>query len=198
MGNPLPQWGRDGVGANSLIQQKWAGVGAVLTAIVFTLIIGMGFAVQFRPFLAARAGVGAAENVEMRSISDRLVYIDIALAVIREHSLQGVGVGSFAWVAADRLADTDFDLRGDHVHNIYLLIAAEQGIIGLGLWLSAMLLGGWNGLRTYRHDPSPERAALLCAGVALLVIGVFDHYPATLFTMQVWGWGVLGVTSART
>jgi hypothetical protein len=173
----------------------------LIAATGLALMVAGVFAVIYRPFLAARAGIGG-ESVELRSASDRTVYNEMALRSIGESPVLGVGIGNFPWVAAYYLVNTDFDLRGQQVHNIYLAAWAELGIVGLGL-VSVFVV---TSLRAgFRAALSPEngveeqlaRAGLVSGVAALLVIGLVDHYPWTLLQFQVAWWG-LTAASIRT
>lgn len=168
--------------------RRWVlGTGLVL------IVIALVFAAMYWPFLAARAGIGQ-ERVELRSIADRIVFVQLAERAIREAPLLGVGAGNFPWRSAYYLAETDFDLRGDNVHNIYLLAWAELGLVGVGL-LAAAMLGGivafWS---TMRKGPiAAIQVAFMGAFVALAITGLVDHYPWTLLHFQTAWWGCLAV-----
>lgn len=170
------------------------------------LIMGIGlmfivvatFAVIYRPFLAARAGIGD-ESVELRSTSDRAVYNEMALRAIGESPVLGVGLGNFPWVAAYYLVETGFDLRGQQVHNIYLAAWAELGIVGFALTILVIGIGLWAGVKSVTDSRLAGserimRAGLLSGVIALLVIGLIDHYPWTLLQFQVAWWGLLAVS----
>ncbi len=166
-----------------------------LPSVGLVLLAMAAFAYLYLPFLAARAGVGS-ESIEQRSTADRAVYNQIALEAIRESPLLGVGLGNYPWYATYYLVNkTDFDLRGQPVHHIYLGAWAELGIVGLGLMLGITGLGLLNGLRALRQvqdrGETSLRAALLGGMVALLVIGWFDHYPWSQLQFQVLFFGLL-------
>lgn len=167
----------------------------IIAAVVFIVLIGVGFLIQYRPFLAARTGQ-VQESLEMRSVADRLVYIDFALRSIQERPILGVGAGNFPWRMSYYLVDTFYDLRGDNVHNIYLAALAELGIIGFGLYAMALTAGLVSIIGAIRRANIPERAPLMglfAALIALLVIGLLDHYPYTIIQFQTALWGLMGV-----
>jgi O-antigen ligase len=167
------------------------------------------FALIYHPLLSARAGVGG-ESVELRSISDRAVYSDLAFRAIGESPILGVGLGNFAWRASYDLQFTSYDLRGQPAHHVFLSAWAELGIVGYGLAALALLLGVEAALRNaspYRlsssasdHDPANTTAstALLGGVIALMVIGLLDHYPWTLIQFQIAWWGLLAVAGRKT
>jgi hypothetical protein len=179
------------------------------------LIVGAAFAAGFAPFLAARTGAGQ-ESIELRSVADRIVFTDFALRSIRERPVLGVGIGNFPWRTSYYLVDTFYELRGDNVHNVYLLAWAELGIVGLGLLGIALVAGlaaVWLAVRSsstqpltrggmveqtapHALDDRTARVALLALVLACLIIGLLDHYPWTILHFQVALWGAL-VTAAK-
>jgi O-antigen ligase len=165
----------------------------LLAPILVALVVGGVFVAQYRPLLGARVGEGT-ESLELRSISDRLVYTDFALRAIAEHPLVGQGAGYFPWRASAYLQETFFDLRGDHVHQVYLSVWAEMGVVGFVLLCAALCLGVEAGLRAV-HAASPDeqmlRAALLASVLALAIIGLFDHYPYSQLPFMALWWGLL-------
>lgn len=185
-------WGGFVIGALALLPSLWhnrqqINRRRIALSLASVLLAGGLFVMIYQPFLLARAGVGS-ESIEQRSISDRLVFQEFALRAIGEYPLTGVGIGNFPWRASYYLMFTDFDLRGDNVHNIYLSAWAELGIAGLGLYLTAMLAGAAAALRQ-RHDL--HSMALFGGFVALAAIGLLDHYPFTLIQFQIALWGLL-------
>jgi len=166
----------------------------ILTSFLLLVCAGLCFVALYTPLLLARAGVGE-ESIELRSISDRIVYSQIAQAVIDDNMLLGIGAGNFPWYSSYYLHNfTDYDLQGDHVHNMYLELWTELGLIGLGLFVSMVFLGVSSGFRRLAIDTSPMmRIGWLGAVIAILVIGFVDHYPLTLIHMQAMWWGILAL-----
>ncbi|MFN8379566.1 MAG: O-antigen ligase family protein [Anaerolineae bacterium] len=174
--------------------RRGEGVRALLLAAGLSALAAGLVLAAYAPFFAARAE--ASESVEMRSVADRIVFTDFALRAIRENPLVGVGVGNFPWRSSYYLRDTFYDLRGDNVHNIYLLTAAELGLTGLSMLAVALFAGAGAGVRAVRiapGQPDANRAALLAIVAALLAVGLLDHYPATIFQTQALLWGCLAV-----
>ncbi|MBZ0283027.1 MAG: O-antigen ligase family protein [Anaerolineae bacterium] len=173
---------------------------AVLVAGVFGLV--------YRPFLAARAGVGA-ESVEQRSVSDRNIYNMMGIQAGMKWPILGLGIGNFPWYAQQYLTTkTNFDLQGQPAHHVLLSAWAELGIVGFGLTGLLLILGVEAALRGLRSaaeqegeglKPSPPkiederiaRAVLLVGVIALMIIGLLDHYPWTLLQFQAAWWGLL-------
>jgi hypothetical protein len=174
--------------------------------VVLVMMVGSLFVVIYRPYLAARTGEGD-ESTELRSISDRLVYTEMAYRAIGESPILGVGMGNFPWRASYYLSLTDYDLRGQPVHQIFLSAWADLGVVGFVLTALALLLGVEAALRAIRKDLSltyrshetisntTARAILLCCVIALMVVGLLDHYPWTLLHFQTIWWGLLGAAA---
>ncbi|MEO8393687.1 MAG: O-antigen ligase family protein [Chloroflexota bacterium] len=156
--------------------------------------IGLAFVIGYAPLLAARAGEGE-ESVELRSVSDRLVFMEFAVKSIQERPILGVGIGNFPWRMSYYLAATNYDLRGDNVHHVLLSVAAELGIVGLLLILVAIVCGLIAAFRTLRHGTDTTdhaaRLALFAGFIGLLAVGFLDHYPWTQIHFQVAWWGCL-------
>lgn len=172
---------------------RWQVIVAVSVASLLILI----FVVRFAPFLLARAGVHQ-EEVESRSLDERTVLIDIALTVVEQYPLKGVGAGNFPWYASHYLFyETDLEMRGTSVHNVFLSAVAELGVLGLGLQLAALGFGTLATLRRPPDETTVHRYALLGGAIAFVVIGIFDHYPWTIMHFQALWFGLLAVSSSE-
>jgi O-antigen ligase len=204
-------WGAFAGGAFALLPLIWSHLRlrerrwTFATAALLVIVLGMAFFILYRPFLAARTGEGN-ESIEQRSISDRAIYSDYAFRAIGESPLLGVGIGNFPWRASYYLSFTDFDLRGQPVHQIFLSVWSELGLVGFALALLTLILGVEAALRAIRQGSSatsPEtvsdsvrRAVLLCAIIVLMLIGLLDHYPWTLLHFQAAWWGLLAAAAS--
>jgi O-antigen ligase len=104
--------------------------------------------------------------------SERMQYIRVAFEMVKEHPFFGVGYNNF------QIYTTQFqgDAAGHHlfarVHNIYLLFAAETGLVGGGLFflfLFAVFRFGMKG-------DAQTKIFLLSVFAGFLFIGVCDFY----------------------
>ncbi|MEL6148930.1 MAG: O-antigen ligase family protein [Chloroflexota bacterium] len=169
----------------------------IIGLISVAVLLGITFLGLFRPFIFARAGVGT-EYTEVRSINDRIVYNEIAIEAIREFPVWGVGAGNFPWYASHYLfyvAHSEY--KGDNVHNIYLTVQSELGAIGSLLAIIGVVTLPALTWQPRTTEPQWEHAAFLCSIAALLVIGIFDHYPWTIFHFQLLLWTLAGSTVTR-
>ncbi len=193
----------------------------LLLLLVISLAVAVPFMLTFRPFLAARVGVGG-ESIELRSVSDRVVFATFAYNSIIERPIIGVGMGNFPWRTSYYLMHTNYDLRGDNVHHVLLSTWAELGLVGLVLLVIALVLGVESVLRTPRPTVRSETAiqpefeeqmtalaegraatgdhmatiALLGGFMALTIIGLLDHYPWTILHFQAAWWGLLAAAQS--
>lgn len=169
----------------------------VFITLILTIMLGITFVLMYRPFLSARAGIGE-ESIELRSISDRVVFNEIALTAITENRVFGVGAGNFPWYASYYLFhNTDYDLRGDNVHNIMLSAWAELGIVGLTLFIVAQIAGIEAALQRIKNT-NDERAVFLAGFIALIAIGILDHYTWTILHFQTLWWGLIAAAMSHT
>jgi O-antigen ligase len=110
---------------------------------------------------------------EAQSLSQRVDDARLALQLIAENPLTGVGLGSYTDVAKEINPDAA------RVHNVLLLVTAELGLPGLLLLL-------WLLLSPFAFRPL--RAPAIAPWVAMLVIGLFD---TTLWLTSNWQTAVL-------
>lgn len=174
-------------GLRSRLSWRWLAVTALLIS-----IMGAAFFALYRPFLVARAGLGD-PTLEQRSISDRAIFTEYAYTAIEKSPVLGVGLGNFPWLAARLLLATDYDLKGLPVHHVLLSAWSELGLVGFGLVVLVLLFGIEAVFRALRGDQTTmiSRSVLLGAVIALMVIGLLDHYPWTTLHFQAAWWGLL-------
>lgn len=107
-------------------------------------------------------------SVTDESITVRAQLNSSAFALWGSSPLFGVGLGNFLIrLPSVTKSHTQFFIQP--AHNIYLLLLAETGLVGLigSIWFMVISL--------YR-----SRATYVIACGALLVLGLVDHYPLTL------------------
>ncbi len=115
-------------------------------------------------------------SLENMSLVERGKYFDWSMDMISKYPLLGVGIGQHVFVALNLYPG----LSGwvyQPVHNIYLLILTEIGIIGMVLlcWLFYLL---FKKIDKFKFQFKFSIVSLLC--LALLILGIFDHYLWTL------------------
>lgn len=183
-----------GIGGGLLIALCWAALRdrwrPVAALAITGVLMGGLFVALYTPFVLARTGAGQ-EETEVYSVGERLLFTHVAAEAIRSAPVIGIGAGNFPWFGSIYLFEnSDFEIPGRDVHNIFLTVWAELGAIGLGiLALSLLLTYGIVLSRPNRIQRAPWLAGL----TALLIIGLFDHYPITLIQGNTLLFGLMGL-----
>ncbi|MBV9848924.1 MAG: O-antigen ligase family protein [Armatimonadetes bacterium] len=128
--------------------------------------------------------------------SERVLIWKSTLHMIQDRPLTGVGEGLFATVYnAHYISRASAEGFHPHAHNSYLMILAEDGIIGFLPFLY-LLWGIGNFLRSALRDNPSSPYIIATAGVfcSLLINSLVDHF---LFSGHLWSewifWLMLGL-----
>ncbi len=116
----------------------------------------------------------------------RTQLMKASLLMIKDSPLSGVGLNNFLVYLPNFWPLTGFTYWLQPVHNIYLLIAAETGIVGLVIFLWFLFL-------TFKNLLKIGNWELEIALLAILLLGVTDHYWLTLQQTQLLLTLVLGL-----
>ena len=151
---------------------------AILTSLVVSGgLAGVGL---FYSQLSARGGIVNYNQVSQFADSERIHYLSIAAKMIEDHPLLGVGFNNFQLCVQQYLPEDTPHKFFSKVHNIYLLIASEIGVIGCSLFLLFLLAisrAAYKGIFKDTSLSNPQEKFFLAAVfLGLLVIGVFDFY----------------------
>jgi O-antigen ligase len=125
-------------------------------------------------------------SLDEQAIDLRFFYNKMALSMIKDKPLLGIGIGNF--VNYSKNYETYLRAAGKFVgeskgvpdwvfqpvHNIYLLIGSEIGIIGLLAFLGFIILNIW------RSNLLKEVRPLALLFIGFLIIALADHYFWTL------------------
>lgn len=146
------------------------------------LVSALGF------FVLPRAHLGGGEE----SVRDRLAYNRIGAAIIAEKPL-GVGIGNELFYAYEQEMFSAYHLpaqgQWQPVHNLYLLIGSEVGVVSLVAFLGALLVILVGAMR--RKDIEIYVGVIMFA--SLLIFGLFDHFLWDLQAGRLMLWSVLGM-----
>ena len=127
------------------------------------------------------------------SLTERALLAQSAVRMIFHSPLVGVGVQNFI-PSLPAVSQNTVVLQP--VHNIYLLIASEAGIVGLLAFIAFLATTVLRAL--FQKKKSAKRTSgkvfLLLALLAILLIGFFDHYFLTLQQGQLLFALTLGLT----
>ncbi|MFN3928200.1 MAG: O-antigen ligase family protein [Thermoflexus sp.] len=157
---------------------------AISLALLFLLPMTQGYT---QHLLAGLRGEDLATRMRFGEYRD-------ALTLISRYPFFGVG---FAGVP-----DVDLYIK---VASIYLLLAVQMGLVGLGIFLLVMgifFATAWRARRAVRNRPDlePMWLGLHGAVLAALVSGVFDHHFVNFdfHHMVQWFWLLIGLGMAAT
>ena len=159
--------------ARRMTPHKWKIVGlAVLSLTVVGPVAATSFGERFASGTAAALGPDG----------ERQAFERAARAMWRDHPM-GVGANQYVVIANSQGYSQqagvvwNYNSRSAHVHNIYLLAAAETGWLGL---VTLIFLFGWSVVRglafafTHRRDPRGD--IVLGASVAILVTALHSMW----------------------
>lgn len=114
-------------------------------------------------------------NLSDESIVQRENLIRSSISMINDHPIFGVGLNNFLVNLPSYQKPYSPLFYLQPVHNLFLLIAAETGIIGLGFFIWFLFL-------TYKRIMSQPliHNSLFIILSSILILGMFDHYFLTL------------------
>jgi len=120
------------------------------------------------------------------AFSQRAQLMKASLLMVKDYPLSGVGLNNFIVRLPNYWSLTGFTYWLQPVHNFYLLIASETGLMGLIIFLWFLFL-------TFKKL-SLKHYPLLMALSAILFLGLVDHYWLTLQQNQLLLTFVLGLS----
>lgn len=135
------------------------------------------FALLYGDLMASRL-VALDSPLESRSLWERQRDWGIALRLVGERPFLGTGPGQY-------LANAQaVDPAAVTVHNVPLLVAAELGVLGLGLWLAFWLwpLG--------KYGRSPAHRAGTAVWLALIIMAMLHPEPTLFLPKGAVLWGI--------
>lgn len=140
--------------------------------------VAMGLALSsllFFPQIFYRGGVVSYNQHTQESDGMRIAMQNVAFLVIRDRPWFGVGFNNYLLAFSNYAKSSE--VYPIAVHNIYLLIAVETGIIGLGAFLAfcaLILYKGW------QMRICLEGRTFFTIFLAFLAIGAVDYYPLVI------------------
>lgn len=111
------------------------------------------------------------------AIIQRFSLAQIAIRMIKANPLAGVGLNNFIPQLPNYWQQFGMTYWLQPVHNIFLLIAAETGSVGLVVFLWLLVL-------TFKRLVAANRWLLVTVLSLILALGLFDHYWFTLQQTQ--------------
>ena len=152
---------------------------------IYGLILLSVFIWTTLPIVKTRLNIGQPARLEVKSNMERLDSYGQAGEIIRENWLVGVGMGNYTFELQNKHPDLKaWDIWP--VHNVYLLILAEIGLLGI------LIMGLWMGYILYLLIKNKKWSYV---GLLLVVYGLFmfDHFWWTLASGLYIIWLVMGL-----
>ena len=125
--------------------------------------------------LAARGGFVNYNALSKASDGGRLLYYKLAATLFAHYPFLGIGHNGFALFPYEVIDPTlaQANRLGALAHNMYLQVACETGIIGLGmlaLFIFSLVIP------TFKQKMTPLSLTLITILFSLLLMGVVDHF----------------------
>jgi len=160
---------------------------------ILILVLVM-FVVNYSGLLYSRLNTGS--RLEAQSVAERQVGWQQAIEIIKDSPFLGVGLGGYTQALYDN-DSTRPAWEYQPVHNLDLLILAELGIIGW-LLLTIIVLGVvYQGLKKMFPTSELSKLLILATVMALLIIGLFDHYLWSFYSGLILAAIVLGLLNIK-
>jgi O-antigen ligase len=138
---------------------------------------------------------------DSQTIRDRLASNGAAEAMILARPALGFGWGLFVPTSRTYYqvsnSYTAYQEKSPPVHNVYLSIATDLGLIGLALWLVILLVGVGKAIFSRRAPPvmRPWRVALGALFVMWLVAGATSPLGTPFQSLIIWIWAAVIVAT---
>jgi hypothetical protein len=153
----------------------------------------------FGPQISNRLGragdFGNREFLSQESFSYRAMLNQIAWSMIKSHPLLGVGWKNFIVRMDDFSKEQLLPWQHQPAHNIFLLIAAEAGVLGLFMFLRFLYYIVRRAVFAVENPVWKITGLVIFFG--FLAIGMFDHYFWTIQQGALMFWLFLGLLAAK-
>ncbi len=119
------------------------------------------------------------------SVVRRITLSNVAISLWRQSPVVGIGLGNFLVALPQSTAGRQINFL-QPVHNIYLLLLSETGLLGLCLFFAAIWIRVKNLIRHIHVQPFSSAHIFFLSLCGVLMAGFADHYPLTLQQGQLW------------
>jgi O-antigen ligase len=128
------------------------------------------------PFLTRVQG---RQRLEQKSVNERQLYYQEAWQLTKKRPWLGVGVGNYTLAVHDLANPDKYMWEYQPVHNVYVLVLVELGVVGFLLLLFLF----YKLIKKYRIKNIEFRnnSIILYSLFYILILGLFDHYLWTSY-----------------
>lgn len=139
----------------------------------------------------------ALSSTDQMSIDRRVQLMEVARDLLETSWWKGVGVNNFVMEVAQYGPLFGVGIWREPVHNLYVLIATEIGVVGFAAWMLAWLIIVGRLVWQYRRGENRMASGLLLMiWLQIALLGLFDHYWWTSQQGRLVWWLVLGASMA--
>lgn len=144
--------------------------------------------VAFSQFLGGQIGIFVShlrDSFSGAAFFERAETFNLAIQAWREHPFIGIGPGSFGpWVYVSPFIVPEAGWK--IVNNLYLEILVESGILGLGFFISSLIILFINSVKTILKSAGVNK--IIMVGLLAAFVGVFIQYNtfSIIYIMHVW------------
>jgi O-antigen ligase len=130
----------------------------------------------------------------LKSFNERLVYLIVSCETIINNPIVGVGIGNFVSEMQKYSPVFLTDWQYQPVHNVFLLIWSELGIVGLVLFILFLWkIFDFNSIVSHETiSKKKKRVVFRAIMFGFVIIMLFDHYFWDIQQGQIMLWMVLG------
>lgn len=163
---------------------------------IFTFMIVLAialFSIGLAVLPFAKTRIRIADQNGDAAVSERVRLLNVSRETFLSHKVLGAGMHTFV---VNMPKDGLYAWQFQPTHNIYWLILAENGIIGVLAFIGLILFVLVNGIRQILSAVSPNKILLVFGFVGILsylLIGLFDHHPWDMQQSQLTWWLLVGL-----
>ena len=143
-------------------------------------------------FVLPRANISKSEI----AVTSRLSYIEIGKKVI-EKNLLGVGLKNQVYYTYKNNIYKEADMKNSWewqpIHNLYLLIASEVGMLSLLSFIVFVLIGFMKKFYIFLKKEKEEYYVIFSILGSVLIYGLFDHFLWTIDSPSILFWLTIGL-----
>jgi putative inorganic carbon (hco3(-)) transporter len=137
-------------------------------------------------------------SLQQSQLVDRMALNEVAFNMVAAHPFLGVGTNTFVEVMRDYDVAWVTYLFPEPVHNVFLLVAAETGVVGLGLFLllvAAAFVGALKGARSRDRLLSATSIGITSGLVVIVASNMVDVHLRTDAIFALF-WLLIGMSRA--
>lgn len=162
----------------------------------FTIVfatIGILFYSLFHGLFTNR--LNATSRLEKKSVNERIAFLQEAKNIITQKPIFGTGMGNYTSFLIKNSTQKEV-WRFQPVHNIYLLIFAELGVVGFSLFMFVIIFIVYDFFESFRKE-NTNRVIFSIIIISLLLLSFFDHWTWTNHSGIIISWILLNFSREK-